>query len=131
VQGAGADGAPDVARKRAVVAAFLNASRAGDFDGLLALLDPGAVVRADATVVSFGAEAKVRGAAGVAETFSGRAQAARAALIDGAPGAAWMQGGEVRVVFAFTIDGDTVTAIDMVADPDALGDLDVEMLTSA
>src|SRR5947207_1982787 len=100
VQGGSPDSAADVRRRRAVVTAFLQASRSGDFDGLLALLDPNAVARADATVTSFGgAVPEVRGAAEVADNFTGRAQAARPALIDGEPGAIWMQGGQVRVVF--------------------------------
>ena len=74
---------------RAVVDAFLEASRQGDFEGLLALLDPGAAVRADGAAVQMGSEALVTGARSVAETFAGRARAARPALIDGGAGAAW------------------------------------------
>ena len=79
-----------------VVAAFLAASRHGDFEGLLRLLDPTVVLRADPTVVGFGAAAEVRGPAGVAETFAGRAQGARLTLVDGLAGAAWSVGGRPR-----------------------------------
>jgi RNA polymerase sigma factor (sigma-70 family) len=120
--------AQDVARRRTIVDAFLAASRGGDFAALLALLDPGVVVRADAAGVRIGAAALVRGADAVAETFSGRARAARLALIDGAPGAVWSAGGKPRVAFAFTIVGDRITVIDMLADPEALAGMDMEVL---
>jgi RNA polymerase sigma-70 factor (ECF subfamily) len=75
-----------------------------------------------------GAEAEVRGADGVAQTFSGRARAARLALVDGAPAAVWAMNGAPRVVFAFTVVGGRVGAIDLLADPDRLAALDVEYL---
>jgi hypothetical protein len=108
-----------------VVAAFLAASQSGDFAGLLALLDPDVVLRADAAAVATGAEAMVRGAEAVAATFSGRARAARLALVDGVAQLVWSQGGAPRVVFAFTIADGTVTAIDLLADPALLGGLEV------
>jgi len=64
----------------------------------------------------------------VVDTFSGRARTARAALIDGAPGAVVALGGQSRVVFAFTIADDRITAIDLIADPARIGQFDVEML---
>jgi RNA polymerase sigma-70 factor (ECF subfamily) len=115
-------------RHRTVVDAFLAAARGGDFAALLALLDPGVVLRADAAGVKVGATALVRGADAVAGTFSGRAQAAEVALIDGAPGLVWSAGGKPRVVFAFTFDGDRITAIDQLADPATLAAMDLEML---
>src|SRR3954452_1382336 len=102
VQGLGDEAeAGDAARRRTVVDAFLAASRGGDFAALLALLDPDVELRADATAVSYGAVAETRGAAAVAETFSGRAKAARPTLIDGAPGAVWSVGGRPRMAFTF------------------------------
>ena len=128
VQGAGPDdGGP--ARRREVVAAFLAASRGGDFAALLALLDPDAVVRADAAAVVAGAEAEVRGAAAVAETFSGRAKAARLALLDGEPGLIWSHRGEVRMAFAFIVVDGRVTDIELIADPARLAAMGVEPLT--
>ncbi len=124
----GASPVPDRGRQRAVVGAFLAASRGGDFDALLALLDPEAVVRADATVVGYGAEAEVVGAAAVARAFAGRAQAAEPALVDGAPGLVWRVDGAPRVVFDFTVVGSVVVAIEMLADPDLLAELDLEVL---
>ena len=67
----------DAARRREVVSAFLAASRGGDFAGLLKLLDPDVVLRADPTAAAFGATPELRGAGAVAEQFSGRARAAR------------------------------------------------------
>jgi RNA polymerase sigma-70 factor (ECF subfamily) len=121
----GADAAPDVTRQREVVDAFLAASRGGDFQALLSLLDPDIVLRADAATVATGAEAEVRGADAVARTFSGRARAARPALVDGEPGAVWTVGGTPRVVFTFTIAGRRIVAIEMHSDPELLAELEI------
>jgi RNA polymerase sigma-70 factor (ECF subfamily) len=128
VQGSTPDQRTGGNRQREIVDAFLAASRGGGFDALLALLDPDVVVRADAAAVAFGAAAEVVGAHAVAETFSGRARAARLALIDGAAGAVWTQGGKPRVVFAFTVVGAKVVGIEMLADPDRLAALDLVTL---
>ena len=119
----------DPARRREIVDAFLAASRGGDFEALLAVLDPNVVLRADRAAVASGADEEVRGAAAVAETFSGRARAARPALIDGEVGLVWAQHGEPRVVFDFTIEDGRIVAIDLVADPDRLRNLDFAFLT--
>jgi len=129
VRGGEAPEDADQSRRQQVVDAFLAASREGDFESLIALLDPDAVCRADAVTVRVGAVAEVRGAAAVAATFAGRAQAAEPALIDGAPGLVWSQAGTPRVVFAFTINDDGhVTAIDLLGDPTRLTELDIELL---
>jgi RNA polymerase sigma factor (sigma-70 family) len=107
-------------RQREIVDAFLAASRGGDFAGLLALLDPDVVLRSDTEAVAMGAVAEVRGASGVAETFSGRARAARPALVDGSPGLVWAQAGRPRMAFAFTIRDGRIVAIEMLADADHL-----------
>ena len=127
----GADGPPTdpVGRRREVVAAFLTASRGGDFTALLELLDPEAVVLADAAAVIAGAEAEVRGAAAVAATFVGRAKAARLALLDGEPGLIWTHRGEVRMAFAFTVVDGRVAGIELIADPGRLAAMGVEPLT--
>ena len=124
VQGATAGGA-DVERRRAVVDAFLAASRGGDFAALLALLDPDIELRADAAAVAMGADREVRGAEAVAQTFSGRARAAQPALVDGDPALVWSQGGRPRVVFEFTVSDDKVVAIQMVADAERLSAMDL------
>ncbi|HSP98648.1 MAG TPA: hypothetical protein VL049_15610 [Candidatus Dormibacteraeota bacterium] len=64
----------------------------------------------------------------VADTFKGRARAAQLALVDGAAGAAWIVGGQPRVVFGFTIARGKIVAIDLLADPARLGQLDLVML---
>jgi RNA polymerase sigma-70 factor (ECF subfamily) len=115
-----------VATQREVVAAFLAASRQGDFARLLQLLDPHVVLRADPTVVGFGAAAEARGPDEVARTFAGRAEAARLTLIDGLAGAVWSIGGQPRVAFAFTIRDGRVAGIELLGDPDTLDVLDLE-----
>jgi RNA polymerase sigma factor (sigma-70 family) len=112
-------------RQRQVVDAFLAASRGGDFDALLALLDPNVVLRADPAAVVTGARPRVDGAAEVAATFSGRAQAARPALVDGAPGAVWMQGGQARIAFSFAVVAGKVVAIELVAEPARLASVEL------
>jgi RNA polymerase sigma factor (sigma-70 family) len=108
-----------------LVRAFLQASRAGNISALMALLDPGATLRADAAVMAIGGAAYwqsdrlqdgVKGAADVARTFSGRARAAQPASIDAKPGAVWMEGRELRVAFCFTITDGRIAAIDLIAD---------------
>jgi len=128
VQGADAVAAGNQSRQREVVDAFLAASRGGDFEALLVLLDPDVVLRADHAGVRMGASAEVMGVAAVAGTFSGRALAVRPALLSGIPGAVWVQGGEPRMVFSFRIDDGQITGIDMIADPERIGELDIDVL---
>jgi RNA polymerase sigma factor (sigma-70 family) len=138
VQGADAGMEADQTRQRAIVAAFLQASRNGDFDALLALLDPEVVLRADqaavqASIANQAANApkfapEVRGAGAIMDAFLGRAQAAQPALIDGAAGAVYAPGGQLRVVFVFRILDGKVVGIDVVADPARIGELDVTIL---
>ena len=122
-----ADAVPEAeaARRKEIVGAFLAASRGGDFEALLAMLDPDIVLRADTATGQMDGIGEVHGAAAVAATFSGRAAGARPALIDGAPGMMWAQGGQIRVVFDFTIVGGKIVAIEMIADPEHLAELDV------
>ncbi|MGH3153341.1 MAG: sigma-70 family RNA polymerase sigma factor, partial [Streptosporangiaceae bacterium] len=122
-----ADAAPEAetAARRDIVKAFLAASRGGDFDALLAILDPDVVLRGDSPA------GDAQGALAVAGTFSGRAEAARPALIDGAPGLIWAQGGTIRVVFDFTIMNGKIVAIEMTGDHGRISELEVVPLTSA
>ena len=128
VQGAATVPDADLIRQRVVVDAFLAASRGGDFDALLAVLDPDVVLRADRAAVQAGASSEVRGAAAVAKTFSGRARAAQPALVNGAAGAVWAPGGRPRVVFGFTITRGKIVEINMLADPECLCQLDLKIL---
>lgn len=128
--GGSRDAAETARADRAVVEAFLTASREGDIAGLVAVLAPGVALTADAAALAMGAE-RYLGAPGddgetlaagpdaVAGAFAGRAQAAQVATIDGAPGAVWMHGERVRVAFVFTVDDGRVTGIRLVADPAA------------
>lgn len=126
VQGTPDDGrVADMARQRDIIEAFFKASRDGDLQGLLALLDPDAMLRGDAAVLRMGARSgwlssNLQGASEVAEQFNGRAQAAQLALIDDLPGLVWAPGGVPRVAFQFTIEDGAIVAIDLVAEPAAL-----------
>jgi RNA polymerase sigma factor (sigma-70 family) len=137
IQGGGPSSV-DRRRQEEVVSAFLAASRRGDFEALVGLLDADAVLRADRSAVeaaianrAHGAPllaAEVRGAPAVAEAFAGRATAAKRAIVEGSPGAVWAPRGQVRAVFAFRVIGDTITEIEIVTDPAVVAALDVEVL---
>ncbi|MFW6690814.1 sigma factor [Streptomyces sp. MAR4 CNX-425] len=116
------------ARWRAVAGAFLTASREEDFHTLLGLLAPDVVLRADATAVAAGAAEEVRGAVAVAEVFTGRLRAARPALVDGAPGLVWMHQGRPKIAFALAVAAGTIVGIEVVADPEHLGRLELRPL---
>jgi hypothetical protein len=118
----------DLTFQREVVDAFLAASRDGDFDALLVLLDPDVVFRLDPTAMQAGASGEVRGAPAVARQFSGRARFAQPALINGAVGAVWVTHGQPRVIFDFTITHGKIVAIDLVADPKRLHQIDLIVL---
>lgn len=109
-----------------LVGAFLAAARGGDFQALLGLLDPEAVLRADTAAVAMGVAPELRGAAAVAGLFSG-GRGVRMALIDGAPGLAWAPGGVPRVIFRFTFGGGRIAAINQIADPDEIAGLGVQV----
>lgn len=135
VQGTRDEGrAADVARHREIVEAFFRASRGGDFEALLAVLDPEVVLRPDAEALRMGSrsgwitEPEVRGAQPVAAQFAGQAQAAQLALLDGEPGAVWIAGGRPRVAFALTVVDGKVAAIDLIADESRLATLDIVLL---
>lgn len=96
------------------------AARGGNFEALLSLLVPDAVLRADAATVRMGATEVIRGATAVAETFAGRARAAKPALIDGVPGAVWAPGGRPRVAFSFRMEDGKIATIDLLGDPEKL-----------
>jgi RNA polymerase sigma factor (sigma-70 family) len=121
----------DRARQRMVVEAFLAASREGDFEALLALLDPHVVVRADAAAAGTAAPRMVRGAAAVASQalgFARRARFARPALVDGAVGLVVTPPGRPWLVLGFTIRRGRIAAIDILADPERVRRLHVALL---
>jgi RNA polymerase sigma-70 factor, ECF subfamily len=128
VQGTPSLPGADLGRQRRIVEAFLAASRSGDFEGLLAVLDPDVVFRADAAAQRLGSLAEIRGAAAVAETFKGRAQAAKPALVDGAPALAVTFGGQLRIVLRLTITADRIAEVEAVADAYRISRFDIEVL---
>ena len=125
--------APDAnrTRQRELVEAFLAASRGGDFEALLAVLDPDVVVRADHTAIPVGAPTAVHGAPAVAKNalaFSARARFAQVALVNGVPGIVVAPNGRLHIVLAFTIRRGRIVEIDVVADPERLRQLDLGVL---
>lgn len=121
----------DPARQRIVVEAFLAASRNGDFEALVALLDPEVVLEADAAATRMGSPEQVRGAPAVAGVFSGRALGAQPALIDGAVGVVWIVGGQPKVAWDFTIELGKIVHIDMLAATESLEALDLTVYDRA
>lgn len=134
VQGTSGEGhAADAPRQREVVDAFFRASRGGDFEALLAVLDPEVVLQPDEAALAMGVRnswitGTLHGASAVARQFAGQAQAAELALLDGEPGAAWAPGGIPRVAFAFTVEGGMVTGIELIANPERLALMEIELL---
>ncbi|MFD8326403.1 RNA polymerase sigma factor SigJ [Streptomyces lydicus] len=122
---------PDPARQREVVDAFLAASRGGDFEALLAVLDPDVLLRADAGAASGGLTKLVRGARAVAEqalTFSRFALAGRPALVNGGPGLVTTQDGRPFSVMGFTVAHGRIVEINILADPARLRRVDLTIL---
>ncbi len=124
----------DLGRQRAVVDAFMAAARDGDFDALLAVLDPDIVLRADegAVAAGGGGPREVRGALAVARrarAFSTRGLLVQPALVNGVVGAVtFSEDGTPLAVGAFTVRGDKIVAFDILADPARLAELDLTVL---
>ncbi|MCX5091184.1 sigma-70 family RNA polymerase sigma factor [Streptomyces sp. NBC_00365] len=121
----------DLARRHRVVDAFLAATRGGNFDALVALLHPDVVLRADKAVIPTPEPVVVRGAHTVAKgamAATGRAAFTGVALIDGTVGLAMAPRGRLSVVLAFTIADGLVTEIDVIAEPERLGGLEIAVL---
>ncbi|WP_158891410.1 sigma-70 family RNA polymerase sigma factor [Amycolatopsis anabasis] len=129
VRGADRGADPDLVRQRRAVEAFLTAAREGDFDALVAVLDPGIVARSDGGP----AASLVRGATAVAQgavTFAAIAGAATLALVDGRVGVISAPGDRPSRVLKFTVVADRVTELVVITDPDRLRELDLELLGS-
>jgi RNA polymerase sigma factor (sigma-70 family) len=121
----------DLASQRAVVDAFFAAARDGDFDALVAVLDPDVVLRSDGGVARPGASLLVRGAATVAEralTFAQLSPFVRPALVNGAAGVVVAPRGRPFSVMGFTVRNGKIVEIDALADPDRLRQLDLAVL---
>jgi RNA polymerase sigma factor (sigma-70 family) len=122
---------PDLARQRTVVDAFFAAARGGDFDALVALLDPDVVLRADWGPGRPALPSAVRGAAAVARQARPVPGAlVSPALVNGAAGVVVTVGGRPFVVMGFTVVGGRILAIDAIADPERVGRIAAAVLAS-
>jgi RNA polymerase sigma factor (sigma-70 family) len=134
VRGATPVPAPDLRGQRRVVDAFVAAVRNGDFEGLLAVLDPDVVLRADGGARWVGATREIRGAATVSRsalTITRRLTGfeVRRALVNGAPGiVSWDEDREPFSVMGFTVRDGKIIEIDVLADPERLHRLDFTVL---
>ncbi|MGW1882859.1 RNA polymerase sigma factor SigJ [Streptomyces sp. NPDC001970] len=131
VQDAGPAPDADQARQREVVDAFIAASRGGDFEALVSLLDPDVVLRVDGGVLALGASKVVRGAetvAGQALMYQRFSPYARVALVNGVPGIVSLPEGKAAAVMAFTVSGGKVVQLDILADPERLRALNLPNL---
>ena len=125
VRGATPHSDPDLRRQRAVVDAFLAATRNGDFEALVAVLDPDVVFRADrGRLTAADAQPLVSGATAVAEQILARAprfiRFARPAMVNGAAGLIVVPRDRPIAVLGFTIAADRIVELDLIADPDKL-----------
>jgi len=130
--------AEDAKRQQEMVAAFLAASREGNFEALIRLLHPDVVLRADSTAVKIaelnkakGApqfQSEMKGAKLVAETMKGKANAAQLVLVNGLAGATWAPGGKPAVAFCFELQGGVISSIDIVMDPMSLSEFEIETI---
>ncbi|MGQ0804349.1 MAG: RNA polymerase sigma factor SigJ [Actinomycetota bacterium] len=121
----------DLSGQREVVDAFFAAARDGDFDALVAVLDPDVVIRSDGGVLRPAATRVVRGAREVAAqalTFSRLSPFVRPALVNGAAGVVVAPGGRPFSVMGFTVRGGKIVEIDAIADPERLARLDLAVL---
>jgi RNA polymerase sigma factor (sigma-70 family) len=126
-----AGNAVDPARQRAVADAFDAASRAGDFEGLLAVLDPDVVLRADTGDGPLGPSRLIRGAAAVAaqaQSYAGMARFAYPVLVNGAPGVLIAPNRKPFAVVAIAVRDDKITEIDILADPARLSRMNLTAL---
>jgi RNA polymerase sigma factor (sigma-70 family) len=110
----------DLPSQRTVVDAFLAASRTGDFNALLTVLDPEIVFRIDGSTSPKGVSREIRSAQAVARQFSGRAQGFRTALVNGAVALIVAPRGHLFLVLNLTIRNGRIVEIEAVADPTRL-----------
>ncbi|WP_019932088.1 sigma-70 family RNA polymerase sigma factor [Nocardia sp. BMG111209] len=118
----------DLPRRRNAVDAYLSACRSGDFEALVALLDPNVVLRADPAVGPTPVSVMIRGGATVAKAALASMQRAlftETALVDGKVGLVMAPYGRLSVVLVFTFAGDLIADIDVIAEPDRLRNLEI------
>jgi RNA polymerase sigma factor (sigma-70 family) len=132
VQGAPTTPGSSFSRQRKVIEAFLTAVRAGDFEGLVDVLDPEVVVRADAAAAALGVPREVRGAEASAKQAIAYRQGARFVepmLINGTPGAVLAPRGKLLRAFTFTLKEGKIAQIEIIANPSRLEALDLALAT--
>jgi RNA polymerase sigma-70 factor (ECF subfamily) len=126
------DHAADFARQREVATAFLAAARGGDISALIALLDPDVTLHADAGASPSGRAVDRQGVRPVssgAAAASSRAVHSQLALVDGAVGLVFAPAGRLQIVIKLSVSADrTITAMDVIADPDRLRGLRLSVL---
>ena len=118
----------DLLRRRQLVEAFLAAARGGDFNGLLAVLDPDVALRPDQAALRMGSLRETRGAAAVARALAGGAQTARLALVDGLPALVWAPGGTIRGVIEFRVADGRIVGLDVTGDAARIDELEIVLL---
>jgi len=128
VQGGQVSSDLDLLRRRQLVEAFLAAARGGDFNGLLAVLDPDVALRPDQAALRMGSLRETRGAAAVASALAGGAQTARLALVDGLPALVWAPGGTIRGVIEFRVADGRIVGLDVTGDAARIDELEIVLL---
>lgn len=131
VQGGGTVSDSVRSQQREVVEAFLAALRAGDFEGLIAVLDPDVVVHLDEAAGRPGAPREIRGArnwAAGAIAFSQMAKFVRPAIVDGTVGLVWAPGGRLRRALRFTVERGKIAQVEIIAEPERLRELELAVL---
>ena len=131
IQARKATPAADLEVQRSVVDAFLAATRDGDFHGLLAVLDPDVVLRADGGALRSHGSLEIRGAEQVArraQSFSRLGLLRLPVLVNGAPGLLCMLDGQLFSVMAFTVQSGQISEINILSDPERLSELDLTAL---
>lgn len=118
----------DLVADREVVEAFLTAARTGNFDALLAVLDPNVLLRRDPSNLPAGTPAELHGAAMVAKQFAGRAQATQPALVNGLVGVVVAPYGRLLGVLDLRIKHGKITAITTISNPVRLSQLQLAVL---
>ncbi|WP_018160259.1 sigma-70 family RNA polymerase sigma factor [Smaragdicoccus niigatensis] len=128
VRGGAESHSPDFTRRRRVVDGFIAATRSGDLDALIRLLDPEVTIHADATAAPTGREISLRGRKAVSRgalASTTRAGNGEVAMIDGKPGIVVAPGGHLWLVLTFEIEGDAITHIEVVGEAERLAGLTI------
>lgn len=127
VQGAAAPPDANLPRQREIVNAFLAAARAGDIDALVGVLDPAVVLRSDAFGEHRGATRVARVTSAGASERSRRSASVLPVLVNGAAGAVIVEDGRVTAVMGLSVRGGKIVEIDVVADPERLHELQLDL----